>query len=116
MIATLLYGLGLRLLAEQAAKAVPFGGDFVAGIIAAAATWSIGQVAFEYYEGNGRISSKRLQEIYQGFHGRFREDRKLNSDTLQELSEQSLREIEKNELSPSLDTPSGEAVLEEGGA
>lgn len=116
MIATLLYGLGLRLLAEQAAKAVPFGGDFVAGIIAAAATWSIGQVAFEYYEGNGRISSKRLQEIYQGFHGRFREDRKLNSDTLQELSEQSLREIEKNELSPSLDTPRGEAVLEEGGA
>jgi GTPase len=116
MIATLLYGLGLRLLAEQAAKAVPFGGDFVAGIIAAAATWSIGQVAFEYYEGNGRISSKRLQEIYQGFHGRFREDRKLNGDTLQELSEQSLREIEKNELSPSLDMPGGEAVLEEGGA
>ena len=116
MIATLLYGLGLRLLAEQAAKAVPFGGDFVAGIIAAAATWSIGQVAFEYYEGNGRISSKRLREIYQGFYGRFREDRKLNNDTLQELSEQSLREIEKNELSPSLDTPSGEAVLEEGGA
>jgi small GTP-binding protein len=116
MIATLLYGLGLRLLAEQAAKAVPFGGDFVAGIIAAAATWSIGQVAFEYYEGNGRISSKRLREIYQGFYGRFREDRKLNNDTLRELSEQSLREIEKNELSPSLDTPSGEAVLEEGGA
>jgi small GTP-binding protein len=116
MMATLLYGLGLRLLAEQAAKAVPFGGDFVAGAIAAAATWSIGQVAFEYYEGNGRISSKRLRELYQSFYSRFRKDRQLDSNTLQKLSKQSLREIDKSEPFPSLDIPGREEILEEGSA
>ena len=45
LISTMAGGLGFRLLAEQAAKAVPFGGDFVAGAIAGAATWSMGQVA-----------------------------------------------------------------------
>jgi len=116
MVATLLGGLSLRLLAEQAAKAVPFGGDFVAGAIAAAATWSIGQVAFEYYEGNGRISPKRLREVYRGFYDRFRKDRRLDDETLQKLGEQSLREIEKNELSPSLDIARKEELLEEGSA
>ena len=116
MVATLLGGLSLRLLAEQAAKAVPFGGDFVAGAIAAAATWSIGQVAFEYYEGNGRISPKRLREVYRGFYNRFRKDRRLDDETLQKLGEQSLREIERSGLSPSLDIARKEDVLEEGSA
>ena len=117
MIATLLYGLGLRLLAEQAAKAVPFGGDFVAGAIAAAATWSIGQVAFEYYEGNGKISSERLQEVYRSFYSRFRKDNdKLNNHTLQGLSEQSPNGMKKSELASSLDIPRREEVLEEGSA
>jgi small GTP-binding protein len=115
MITTLLGGLSLRLLAEQAAKAVPFGGDFVAGAIAAAATWSIGQVALEYYEGNGRMSPKRLRELYRGFYDRFRKDRGLNDHTLQELREQSLREIDKSGPSPSLHEPEKE-VLEEGSA
>src|SRR5258708_21557952 len=44
LLATMVGGLGLRYLAEQAAKLVPFGGDFIAGAIAGAATWSIGQV------------------------------------------------------------------------
>ncbi len=47
LIVTMASGLSLRLLAEQAAKAVPFGGDLVAGLIAAAASWSIGEVALE---------------------------------------------------------------------
>ena len=47
LIATILSGLGMRYLAQQAAKLVPFGGDLVAGAIAGAATWSIGQVALE---------------------------------------------------------------------
>ncbi len=44
LIVTMVGGLGMRYLAEQAAKLVPFGGDFVAGAIAGAATWSIGHV------------------------------------------------------------------------
>ena len=112
MVITLLSGLGLRLLAEQAAKAVPFGGDLVAGAIAAAATWSIGQVALEYYEGNGRIAPKRLRELYRSFYDRFRKDHKLDRSVLQG----SLREIEKTGLSPSLDMSEKAAILEEGSA
>jgi small GTP-binding protein len=74
LIATMAGGLGLRLLAEQAAKAVPFGGDFVAGAIAGAATWSIGQVALEYYEGGKRISPNRLRQLYADFYRRFRRE------------------------------------------
>lgn len=112
MVVTLLGGLSLRLLAEQAAKAVPIGGDFIAGAIAAAATWSIGQVALEYYEGNGRIAPKRLRELYHGFYHRFRKDQKLDGRALQE----SLREIDKTGLSPALNLPEKEQILEEGSA
>ena len=83
LLATLAGGIGLRYLAEQVAKAVPFGGDFLAGAIAGAATWSIGQVALEYYEKEKQISPKRLQQLYQNFYRRFRKD-----NTAQELQEQ----------------------------
>ena len=83
LIATLASGIGLRYLAEQAAKAVPFGGDFLAGAIAGAATWSIGQVALEYYETDKQISPKRLQQLYKNFYSRFRKD-----NTARELQEQ----------------------------
>lgn len=71
LIATLAGGLGMRLLAEQAAKVVPFGGDFVAGAIAGAATWSIGEVALEYYYGGKRISTRRLYALFNNFYHRF---------------------------------------------
>jgi small GTP-binding protein len=77
LIATLASGIGLRYLAEQAAKAVPFGGDFLAGAIAGAATWSIGQVALEYYETDKQISPKRLQQLYKDFYHRFRKENKV---------------------------------------
>jgi small GTP-binding protein len=83
LIATLAGGIGLRYLAEQAAKAVPFGGDFLAGAIAGAATWSIGQVALEYYEKDKQLSPKGLQQLYQNFYRRFRRD-----NTAKELQEQ----------------------------
>jgi small GTP-binding protein len=83
LIATLAGGIGLRYLAEQAAKAIPFGGDFLAGAIAGAATWSIGQVALEYYEKEKQLSPKRLQQLYQNFYRRFR-----RGNTAQELQEQ----------------------------
>jgi len=74
LIATMIGGLSLRYLAEQAAKAVPFGGDFVAGAIAGGGTWAIGQVAVEYFEGGKRISPDRLRHLYNNFYRRFRKD------------------------------------------
>ncbi|MFL5666977.1 MAG: GTP-binding protein, partial [Ktedonobacteraceae bacterium] len=68
LLATMVGGLGLRYLAEQAAKLVPFGGDFIAGAIAGAATWSIGQVALEYYDSGKQIKTSRLRQLYTGFY------------------------------------------------
>ncbi len=82
LLATIAGGLGLRYLAEEAAKAVPFGGDFVAGAIAGAGTWAIGQVALEYYEGGRQISPHRLRVLYSDFYHRFRQQ-----NTAEELRE-----------------------------
>ncbi|GCE24616.1 hypothetical protein KDA_01000 [Dictyobacter alpinus] len=110
LIATIAGGLGLRYLAQQAAKAVPFGGDFVAGAIAGAATWSIGQVALEYYEGNKQLSPKRLQQLYKSFYHRFRKDTKV-----QDLREQAFSELETGKSDPILEEPDRK-LLEEGKA
>lgn len=75
LIATMVGGLGMRLLAEQAAKAVPFGGDFVAGAIAGAATWSIGEVALEFYEGGKRLDPGRVRQLYSDFYRRLRREK-----------------------------------------
>ena len=75
LLLTIAGGASMRFLAEQAAKAVPFGGDFVAGAIAGAATYSIGQVALEYYDGGKRISPSRLRNLYSTFYQRFRNQR-----------------------------------------
>lgn len=75
LLITIAGGAMMRFLAEQAAKAVPFGGDFVAGAIAGAATYSIGQVALEYYDGGKRISPSRLRALYGTFYQRFRNQR-----------------------------------------
>ncbi|HLL79329.1 MAG TPA: GTPase [Ktedonobacteraceae bacterium] len=75
LVITMISGAGMRYVAEQAAKVVPFGGDFVAGAIAGAATWSIGQVALEYYEGGKHLQPGRLQELYRDFYRRFRSSR-----------------------------------------
>lgn len=85
LIATMAGGLGLRYLAEQAAKAVPFGGDFVAGAIAGAATWSIGQVALEYFENGKQLNPSRLQQMYNDVYRRFRKEnpaQKIRSHSL----------------------------------
>ncbi len=93
LVATMAGGLGLRYLAEQAAKAVPFGGDFVAGIIAGAATWSIGQVALEYYEGGKQISPRRIRQLYFNFYRRFRKEH-----LPEELRQQALDHMERPRL------------------
>ncbi|MBV9232052.1 MAG: GTP-binding protein [Chloroflexi bacterium] len=93
-------GLGLRFLAEQAAKAVPFGGDFVAGAIAGAATWSIGQVALEYYEGGKQLDPGRLRQLYSGFYHRFRRD-----NTTKDLYTRPAQTLEGSTPTPLLDEP-----------
>lgn len=72
MLVTMAGGLGMRYLAEEAAKIVPYGGDAIAGIIAGAGTWAIGQVALEYYEGDKQINTRRLRQLYADFYSRFR--------------------------------------------
>jgi small GTP-binding protein len=100
LIATILSGLGMRYLAQQAAKLVPFGGDLVAGAIAGAATWSIGQVALEYYDGNKQLNPKRLQELYQGFYQRFH--RENHADRLRA---EAVREVDGRDPLALLDEP-----------
>jgi len=72
LIAVMAGGLGLRYLAEQAAKMVPFGGDFISGAIAGAGTWAMGQVVLEYYESGKKINPQRLQMMYRDFYHRYR--------------------------------------------
>lgn len=93
LIATMAGGLGLRYLAEQAAKAVPFGGDFIAGAIAGAATWSIGQVALEYYESGKKINPGRIRQLYFSFYRRFRKE-----NSLEDLRRQALDHMEAPKL------------------
>jgi uncharacterized protein (DUF697 family) len=81
LVVTMVSGLGLRFLAEQVAKAVPFGGDIIAGVIAGAATWSIGEVALEYYEGGKTLNADRIRALTSGFYRRFRKE-ELSSYTL----------------------------------
>ncbi len=82
LVAVMAGGLGLRYLAEQAAKLVPFGGDFISGAIAGAGTWAMGQVVQEYYESGKNISPQRLQMLYRDFYHRYR-----RQQTSQELSQ-----------------------------
>lgn len=93
LVATMAGGLGLRFLAEQAAKAVPFGGDFIAGVIAGAATWSIGEVALEYYEGGKQLDPRRLRQLYFSFYRRFRKE-----NSVEDLRRQALDHMEAPRL------------------
>jgi len=93
LVVTMAGGLGLRLLAEQAAKAVPFGGDLVAGLIAAAATWSIGEVALEYYESGKKLSAGTVRQRTNEVYRRFRQEN---------TAEGSQKEVLANRTTPAL--------------
>lgn len=64
LIGTIAGGLAFRYLAQQGAKLVPVGGWAVAGGIAALGTWSIGQVAIEYFESGKRLTRQQMREMY----------------------------------------------------
>lgn len=74
LIMTIAGGLAMRYVAEEAAKAVPFGGDLVSGAIAAASTWTIGQVAIEYFEGGKQFSRAQINELFTRIYRRYREE------------------------------------------
>jgi small GTP-binding protein len=73
LVAIMAGGLGLRFLAEQAAKVMPFGGDLVAGAIAGAGTWAMGEVALEYYESGKQVNPRRIRMLYSDFYHRLRQ-------------------------------------------
>lgn len=102
LITTMAGGLGFRYLAEQAAKAVPFGGDFVAGAIAGAATWSMGQAALEYYDSGKQINPRTLRHLYSNFYRRFRKQ-----NTPEELHQY---QLEGNDLPLLLTEPKEDAL------
>src|SRR5262245_17519362 len=74
LLFTVAAGLAFRYVAEEAAKAVPFGGDLVSGAIAAAGTWALGQMALEYFEGGKKLTRRQLNEMFSRFYRRFREE------------------------------------------
>lgn len=73
LVVTIAGGLALRYVAEEAAKAVPVAGDLVSGAIAAAGTWTLGQVAIEYFEGGKTFNRAQVNEMFTRFYTQFRE-------------------------------------------
>jgi small GTP-binding protein len=74
LIVTIAGGLFFRYLAEEAAKAMPFGGDLVSGAIAGAGTWALGHVAIEYFEGGKQLTAAQMREMFARFYRRYREE------------------------------------------
>jgi small GTP-binding protein len=64
LVGTIAGGLAFRFIAQQGAKLVPVGGWAVAASIAALGTWSIGQVAIEYFESGKRLTRRQMREMY----------------------------------------------------
>lgn len=73
--ATIVGGLALRYVAEQAAKAVPIGGDMISGAIAAAGTWALGEVAIEYFENGKTFTRQQMNDLFKRYYRRYREER-----------------------------------------
>jgi small GTP-binding protein len=64
LIATIGGGLALRFLAQEAAKFLPGPGWLIAGTIASAGTWAMGQVAIQYFEQGKKLSPAQLRRLY----------------------------------------------------
>lgn len=64
LMATIGGGLALRFLAQEVAKFLPGPGWLIAGIIASAGTWAIGQVAIQYFDQSKKLSPAQLRSLY----------------------------------------------------
>jgi uncharacterized protein (DUF697 family) len=80
ILSTVAGGLALRYLAEELAKAAPIGGDLVSGAIAAAGTYALGQVAIEYYENGKRLSRQQINDMFNRYYRRYREEHPSESN------------------------------------
>ncbi len=74
IMTTVAGGLIMRYLAEELAKAAPIAGDLVSGAIAAAGTYALGQVAIEYFENGKRLSRRQINEMFNRYYRRYREE------------------------------------------
>ncbi|MFL5734490.1 MAG: GTPase [Chloroflexia bacterium] len=70
LVSTIAGGLAFRYLAMQGAKLVPTGGWALAGGIAALGTWSIGQVALEYFESGKQLTRQQMRDMYKNIFKR----------------------------------------------
>ncbi len=74
IMTTVAGGLVLRYLAEEMAKLAPIGGDLVSGAIAAGGTYALGQVAIEYFENGKHLTRKQINDIFNRYYRRYREE------------------------------------------
>jgi len=74
VVASMTVGLTLRYAAEELAKLVPIGGDLIAGAIAAAGTWALGQVATEYFEGGKKLTRQQVRKMFTNFYRVYRKE------------------------------------------
>lgn len=65
LIATIVGGVAVRYLGEQAGKFLPGPGWAISAGFAAAGTYAIGQVAREYFESDKRLSVPQMRDRYQ---------------------------------------------------
>jgi small GTP-binding protein len=79
LVSTIAGGLAFRYLAMQGARLVPTGGWAVAAGIAALGTWSMGQVAIEYFESGKRLTREQMREMYK--HVLQRDKKTFERDT-----------------------------------
>ena len=79
-------GLAMRFVAEEASKAVPFGGDLVSGAIAAGGTWAMGRVAIEYFESGKKLDRQQIRVLFNQLYTRFRSFQNPN-DAVKQLDQ-----------------------------
>jgi small GTP-binding protein len=65
LVATIVGGMALRYLAQEAAKLLPGPGWLVSAAVASVGTWAIGQVAVQYFEHGKKLSAEQLQDLYE---------------------------------------------------
>jgi small GTP-binding protein len=61
LVATIAGGLALRYLAQEGAKFIPGPGWLIAGAVASAGTWAMGQVAVQYFEHGKKLTPQEMQ-------------------------------------------------------
>ena len=64
LISTIASGMAFRYLAAEAAKLLPGIGWVVSGAVAAVSTWTIGQVAIRYFDGERSLTPLRMKRLY----------------------------------------------------